>query len=247
MCLAAERAGVKLLALTDHYDVDGILDGFYPDYDLEAARRACDAAREEFRGRLALFCGIELGQPALRPAEAARFLARGKFDFVIASCHNLDGVPDFSFLDYSGMPQPLIDSLYRRMLADLCRHAAFPGVDTVAHLTYPLRYMTRCGRSVALPAFTEELRTLFSVMREHGCALELNMKAIRLGEERPETELFLLRLYRSCGGEEVTVGSDAHRPEEIGCGIADGCAMLAQAGFRDVAVPSENGKTHIRL
>lgn len=248
MCLAAERAGVSRLVVTDHYDIDGVRDGFYADYDMEAARRDIDAAREEFGGRVALFRGIELGQGALRPQDVQRFLARGRFDFVIASCHNLGGVPDFSFLNYTEMPQTLIDDLYRRMLAELCLHAAIPGVDTVAHLTYPLRYMARCGRNVDLPSFTEEFRTLFSVMREHGCALELNMKAIWLGAESPETEMFLLRLFRACGGEEVTIGSDAHRPEEIGRGIADGCAMLREAGFADVLFPAEGGgRTHIRL
>lgn len=247
MCAAAERAGVSALAITDHYDIDGILDGFYPDYDMEAAAREIAAVREEFAGRVALYRGIELGQPALRQREAADFLARGAFDFVIASCHNLSGVPDFAFLDYTEMPQPLMDSLYRRMLKELCRHAAIPGVHTVAHLSYPLRYMTRCGRTLDIARFTDDLRRLFCVMTENGVALELNTKGVWSGGVSPETERFILRLYRACGGENVTVGSDAHRPGEIGRGIADGCALLRDAGFDTVVVPTPQGPAHCRI
>ncbi|MBQ4042567.1 MAG: PHP domain-containing protein [Clostridia bacterium] len=36
MCAEAEKAGVAAFVITDHCDIDGVLDGFYPDYDEEA-------------------------------------------------------------------------------------------------------------------------------------------------------------------------------------------------------------------
>ena len=41
-----------------------------------------------------------------------------------------------------------------------------------------------------------------------------------------------LRLYRECGGEIVTIGSDAHYPRHVGVGVAQGQALLREAGFR---------------
>ena len=49
-------------------------------------------------------------------------------------------------------------------------------------------------------------------------------------------DLPLIRRFRECGGELVTVGSDAHAPEDVGAGIDDGLELARTAGFRYVAL-----------
>ena len=247
MCLAALDAGVGTLVITDHYDIDGIMDGFYPAYDAAGAAAEIAAAKEEFASRLSLYRGIEIGQPALRPEAARAFLADNRFDFVIGSCHNLAGMPDFFFLNYTHMPQPLMEDLYRRMLGELCQHAAFPGIHSVAHLTYPLRYMHACGRMLDVQMFEAEFRRLFHVMTESGVALEMNVKGMARGDISPETERYIFRLYKDCGGTEVTVGSDAHTAAEIGGSVAAGMELLREIGFCSVRLPGEHGITHIKI
>jgi len=247
MCEAAEAAGVSSFVITDHYDIDGVLDRLYPDYDEDAARRDIDAAQAEFAGRVQVYRGIELGQAGLRPAEAKEFLTRNRFDFVICSCHNLAGVPDFYFIDFREMTQELMESLYRRMLEELCLHAAVGGMHTVAHLSYPLRYMAKGGRRVDVKIYEAQYRKLFHIMRENGMAAELNTKALRLGLIPAETERYILRLWRDCGGRDVTVGSDAHRAEELGLGIADGYVLLRECGFDRIAFPSCGGIASINI
>ncbi|MFR7894301.1 MAG: hypothetical protein ACLU38_09730 [Dysosmobacter sp.] len=42
-----------------------------------------------------------------------------------------------------------------------------------------------------------------------------------------------LRLYRSLGGEIITLGTDAHTPRSVGCAIREGQALLREpAAFR---------------
>ena len=247
LCAAAEQAGIAAFVITDHYDIDGILDGFYPDYDAGAARAAIDEANEEFAGRVRVWRGIELGQPAARVREAKEFLARHCFDFVIASCHNLQNVPDFYFFDYTAMPMALAEDLYRRMLTELCGHAAIPGIHTVAHLSYPLRYMAKAGKRMELDRFEADFRRLFAVMKENGAALELNTKGLWTGGIDADTERFILRLWRDCGGRRVTLGSDAHRAAEMGNGLAEGCALLWETGFDLLTFPADGGLTQIQI
>ena len=45
----------------------------------------------------------------------------------------------------------------------------------------------------------------------------------------------LLRWFRECGGRLVTVGSDAHRPEDVAKGIPQALDMVRAAGFDGVA------------
>ena len=42
----------------------------------------------------------------------------------------------------------------------------------------------------------------------------------------------ILRLYRRLGGEIITLGSDAHRPEDVGCFIRQRQELLRECGFR---------------
>ena len=44
----------------------------------------------------------------------------------------------------------------------------------------------------------------------------------------------LLRWFRECGGELVTVGADAHRPDQVARGIPEALQMLRAAGFDHV-------------
>ena len=45
----------------------------------------------------------------------------------------------------------------------------------------------------------------------------------------------MLRHFKACGGEIVTIGSDAHTPDGVGKGAAEACQLLAEAGFRYLA------------
>jgi histidinol-phosphatase (PHP family) len=44
-----------------------------------------------------------------------------------------------------------------------------------------------------------------------------------------------LKLYKSLGGETITLGSDAHLAEDIGKGIKEGMELAQTAGFRYIA------------
>ena len=46
----------------------------------------------------------------------------------------------------------------------------------------------------------------------------------------------LLRRYRELGGKLVTLGSDAHRTEDLGKGIDEGMELLKEAGFGEFAL-----------
>lgn len=57
----------------------------------------------------------------------------------------------------------------------------------------------------------------------------------------------LLELYRDCGGELITLGSDAHRPEDVGKGIAQAQELLRTVGFRYFTVYHRRTPQFIRL
>ncbi|MPN15026.1 hypothetical protein SDC9_162355 [bioreactor metagenome] len=88
---------------------------------------------------------------------------------------------------------------------------------------------------------------MFKILREKGRGIELNTSGMRqkLGEPMPPVSL--LKLYRDCGGEIVTVGSDAHRSCDVGKGIPQGYDMLKEAGFSYVTIYKQRKPEFIRL
>ena len=246
LCISAIEKGVSCIALTDHCDIDCVLDGLYPAYDWDAARTEFDRCRSIYGDRLEMVFGIEFGQGHLRQKEALNFMEKYGVEFVISSIHNLDRVPDYIFLNYEEIPQPMIDHLYERYVRELSLAARFPGAHTLAHITYPARYIYRDGRDIDITRFYDLYRELFEVMKECGIALELNTSGIRKGYGMSPDE-GLLRLYRQCGGELVSCGSDTHIFGDVGADVADCVELLSSIGFRYLTGPTIGGAKQVLI
>ena len=116
--------------------------------------------------------------------------------------------------------------------------------DVLGHVLYPLRYMAGVpGGPSGLEGCRERLRAVLAAAVRAGRGIEVNTYRGRTLEEwRP-----VLELYRECGGEIVTLGSDAHAAEDVGRGIARAQELLKEAGFRYQAVYSRRTPQFIRL
>lgn len=246
LCISAIEKGIKRVALTDHLDIDCVLDGLYPEYDAAAAKAEADRCREKYADKVELIFGIEIGQPHLREKEAHEIIKKYGMDFVISSIHNLDRVPDYIFLNYKEIPQPMIDQLYERYVLELTEAAKFDGAHVLAHVTYPTRYINRDGRDIDLRRFYDLYRSLFEVVVSRGIALELNTSGIRKGYGMSPNEE-LLRLYKECGGEIVSCGSDAHIFGDVGADVESSVELLRNIGFKYLTVPAYGGCEQIKI
>lgn len=250
MCAAAAAKGLAAIAITDHYDADGIIEGIYPPYSAAEAKNAILAARDKYSPGLRVAYGIEIGQPYAYPAECEVFTRECGFDFIIGSLHNLIGVPDFSFLKYDRMPQELIERLWERTLEEiytlLLGYKGCP-IHTLGHLTYPVRYIKRAGRELEMTRFYDSAAQIYRRLKEYDIALEVNTSGIRQDAGMTFPDAGLLRLYRECGGEMLTIGSDAHNIADIGADIADIYDMLAGLGFRYVTYFMEGKPEFIKI
>ncbi|MDR0671720.1 MAG: histidinol-phosphatase HisJ family protein [Oscillospiraceae bacterium] len=225
---AAVCAGLSALCITDHYDT-------WSSFDPGPHHTAFEEAHAAVSGRLALLRGVELGEGHTLGARAEALLASGPFDFVLGSCHCVHGKPDF--YDMPRMDRAACLALIAEYLAEVLAMVRWGRFDVLGHLTYPLRYMVgRDGAAVDFSPFHDELRALFRAVVEGGHGLEVNVSNLRKPGGFPMPDLPLLTLYRACGGEIVTVGSDAHRTGEVGAHIREGYALLREAGFQRVAV-----------
>ena len=242
---AIER-GINEISLCDHYDIDGILDGIYPTYDADNAKIEILAAKEKYSGKIRINYGIELGQAHVYPTEAKAFLDKYQFDFVIASLHNMRSYPDFYFLKYDMMTPEYINYLVKRNISELCELVDFGNFSTLAHITYIQRYLTVCGVKFDFIPYYDEISKLYAKLVSNNKALEINTSGLRRGDiTMPGKEL--IRLYQECGGELITIGSDAHTSEDVGKGIEETAKVLRELGFKSQTVVRNGKLTQIEL
>lgn len=244
MCRGALSRGVTGLCLTDHCDLVDEFGAPCDEFSWEDVEQQLELARTEFPG-LDLRKGVELGQAVLRPEAAERVLARSGIDFVLGSMHNDPKLGDYYCLHPVGRAegQRLLET-YLQSLLELAKTDYF---DSLAHLTYPLRYMNgREGLGVSLAPYGDLVREILRTLAERGKALELNTSGYRtLGEPMPGEEIF--RWYRELGGELVTIGSDAHVPEHMAEGLEQGMELLQSAGFRYLTLYRDRTPQQMKL
>ncbi len=249
MVCAEAAAGVQVLCFTNHCDLLRCQD----DAPNPRCRVITRESAEKLRGMRAAHklpievrLGIELSEGHRDAALAAQLAADPALDFVLGSLHLLPGHGDFHDMHYTSPAQ--CDALFDLYLDELQQIAALDFYDAIAHIGYGRRYMRRAGIDAALTLsrFGDKIERLLRTVISKGRGLELNCSGIRDGcGPFPSEEI--LRLYRSLGGEIVTVGSDAHRPEDAAKGLREGLRVLRDCGFEYVTVFRQRRPEWIKL
>ena len=239
MILAEYAAGVRELCVTDHCDLVDWKTLKYSPRCLEVPGRELEMY-DKYAGRLPadlrLRLGIELGEAQMHPEALPGLMAAAAgLDFILGSCHMSKKYGDYYFLDYH---DPAFRSeLWDIYLNDLALLARLDFFDVMAHIGYWRRYAWQQGidDGLTLARYGDRIEDLLRTLIGGGRGVEINCSGIRDGcGPFPSAEI--LSLYRSLGGEIITLGSDAHKPEDAAKCLAEGRDMLESLGFRYLTV-----------
>lgn len=242
-CEAAAMAGLTGLCFTTHYEPDparaereavrvaGRLQPVSSDW-VGHYLAAIEQARTEFPG-LEIVAGVEIGfEPGLEEL-TRRFLNRHRFGFVLGSVHSIEHTALSSRREQDEMyekfrdrsPAELMSAYFDRVCA-LARTGLF---DAVAHLDIYRKYAV--GRFPGLLQAADAcLPDALRVIAETGVALEINTSAFRRGDSEPYPSAAIVKAARAAGVRRFTIGSDAHRPADVGAGFDRARAVLRAAG-----------------
>ena len=229
---AAVRAGLDEICVTDH--VDTVLWGSHAPrehFDWSGLLAQVPQAREQYAGRLTIRLGAELGEANLAFDRAEHLLSHApKLDFVIGSVHMAGkkfGNFDLYYVEKNSETyyHALIDSY----LEDVLELAKWGRCSVLGHLTLPLRYINEnLGEHMTFQSHMAQVEDIFRTIIPKGLGIECNTN--RGHTPLPDAEI--LTLYRRLGGEIITLGSDAHTADHLGCAIAERQELLRSCGFR---------------
>lgn len=227
LCEGVLQNGGKGIAITDHCDIDA------ENYDFRAFSTnqyvQTYAAKKSFEDDLLVLQGIELGQGIYRKELSINLMNEFNYDFVLGSIHNLENMEDFFFLDYN--KYDIDDLLTKYFLAEL-ELAQWNKTDSLAHLTYPLRYITaREHIKVDISKYYDIIDEIFDALIKNDKALELNVSGLYVDLHDTLPDKSLIKRFHDMGGKYVTVGTDSHFYNRVCIGIDTGYDILKECGY----------------
>jgi histidinol-phosphatase (PHP family) len=231
ICRAAVERGLGLICLTDHVDFHP-LDPGCGYFDYHGYKAAIRGAQERWEGQIDVLAGIEVDYQQRFEGEIELFLADKEFDFVLGAVHACSEgwlLPDF----FANRTEEASYGMYFSEMAHLLQCDFF---DSVSHLDIVKRFGAQAYGPFDFTRWATTLEELLAAIIENGLGLEINTSGLRQAPGETFPGLPTLELYHDLGGEMLTIGSDAHRPEDVGEGVAAGLALAREAGFDHVTV-----------
>jgi histidinol-phosphatase (PHP family) len=237
MCRAAIALGIAEIGFTEHYDLHpGEADNCRDSFRLDAWSAELERCRAEFAGQLTLRAGIELGEPHIYTTQAQALLARYPFDYALGSLHwvGADSIFDPGF--FKSYPASEAFRLYFEELERVTRAGhdgpGGAGFDILSHLDVPVRTAFGVYGGYDPHEHAEVIRPILRNCVERGIALDINTAALRRRAQVLNPGLEILRWYVELGGERVTLGSDAHRPDQVGAHLDVALDAARAAGLK---------------
>jgi len=234
-CRRALELGLDEICFTTHYDRDPFrkeidpfmrVDGEILPVSEEVVGRYIQDVRqanERYRPQgLSVKAGLEVDyaphyEPTLRDD-----LTRFNLDYILGAVHCLDHLAITASEEAAScFKHRSMESLvteYYRVLNQAVESGLF---DVMAHLDiYRKHGLDYYGERI-LTAHRGLVEPVLEAMAKHDVGLEINTGILRRGHDEPSPGLEIVDLAVSMGVRITAFGSDAHRVEQLGEGIAD--------------------------
>lgn len=245
----AISVGLSEIAVTDHCEIcnNKYIAESYDNFDAGGAFDALTKIKESFDGKLKIKYGIELGQGHHNIKTAESITSLHNYDIIIGSLHNLSGMLDFYYLDYSKIEKSLAKKLFEAYLEEIHELVLWGGFDTLAHFGYPFRYMKEGSLEFSIDEYMPKIEEILSLIIKKKISLEVNTSGYRQGLDSTIPQADILSRYYALGGRMVTLGSDAHKPEQIGFEFEKAVNMLHTIGFEYLYTYTERKPQKIKI
>ncbi|WP_174615664.1 histidinol-phosphatase HisJ family protein [Virgibacillus ihumii] len=221
----AMEIGLKEICFTEHIDYDYPDESIVFEFDLKAYDRKIREMQASYKDRIRIKKGVEIG---LQPHLLKRYnnlLENHQFDFIICSMHSAEGKDLHSGSFFEGRSAEKSCEAYYNELLTCIKH--FSRFSILGHIDLVKRYL----QHQSTENFHEIIREIFREIIPAGKGIELNTSGKRYGMKHGMPSVDILKLYKECGGEIITLGSDSHVASTVAYDFHDSIELLKQIGF----------------
>ncbi len=236
----AVRKGLKTICFTDHFDKDDLEWGEEGIFDVDAYFAEMQKLQEEYAGKLNIRIGIELGLRTYLKDYYEELTKKYPFDFVIGSVHNVpykkDAEGNILYTDPAAeklFTDRTDKEAYRLMMETTLENVrTLDCFQTLGHLDYVVRYGKSREKEYSYTDYADIIDEILKLLIEKEKGLEVNSTGLKYGLPFAHPHPDVLKRYRELGGEIITIGADAHKPEHIAYDFAKTEEILKSCGFK---------------
>jgi len=228
MVEASIRLGIKELAITDHYDPDYPDKCFPFDLDFTLYHKALLEAEKEYSKKIKVIKGIEIGiQHGETNKKCCQAASDFPYDFIIGSFHCCCGHDLYKEYFAERSDEEGVREFYDYVYDGICD---FNDFDVLGHINVIDRYVNK------IPEYSQymfKIEQILTKLISLGKGIEVNTSSFRYGlGERTTPSKEILTLYRTLGGEIITIGSDAHQEKHLCYKYKEAVEILSSHGFK---------------
>ncbi|MGE5405729.1 MAG: histidinol-phosphatase HisJ family protein [Candidatus Saccharibacteria bacterium] len=227
----ARSRGIVEVGFSEH-------DWYYDKIDIPSI---ISASRNDMQGPVVRI-GLEVDYLPERETEIAAMVRAKGFDYVIGSVHHINGWP-FDHPDHKAeFEKRDIDEVYESYYELVGRALLSGAFDVLGHLDLVKVW----GHRPLKRSQADFIRPLLRIIRDSGIVLEINSAGMRkpVGEMYP-SQILVDELFAA--DIPITIGSDAHRPEDVGEGLTEVITSAWQAGYRYVTCFEKHKKIPVLI
>lgn len=239
--------GLKEICFTEHYDIyDGLKNDNRETINVKKYVENFYNYKEKYKNQIDLKLGIEIGlQPDIKET-IHNMVEQYDFDFIIGSSHitcKKDISKDSSF--FEGLTQKEAYMKYfEEVLQNIKQYDEF---DVYGHIDYIARYGGYENKKIKYIDYQEILDEILINIIKKGKGIEVNTSGYRYGLNNPHPNLEILTKYLELGGNIITIGSDAHKIQDMCAYFNETKQLLKQIGYKEYAIFENRKPKFIKL
>jgi len=232
----AEKYNVHEITFTEHFDDYKGIDTNLKTLDINHYKNKYLEANNKIKTNF----GIEIGLRNESYELINSIVENNKFDFIIGSSHIVDGKDtayDKSFFEGLTHYQVIINYLNDVLNNIKLYKTQF---DVYGHLDYVIRYIIKYYGSIIKKIDYEDFKDLIDeillciIKSDKG--IEINTSGIRYGLDCCHPNIDIIKRYNELGGKIITIGSDAHKIQDLASNFDIVYDILESFNIENIAI-----------
>ena len=146
------------------------------------------------------------------PESVSRVL-ENEYDYVIGSMHNIKGDIDLAMTEYTPQNSSAFFEEYFQLLLGSAKQGLY---DCLGHIDYPKRYAALYRIKFNYRLYMTYIDDILRAEIQNGKGIEINCSGKRQLINDTLPSFPIVKRYKELGGEIITVGSDAHKLNDVG-------------------------------
>ncbi|NLP45498.1 MAG: histidinol-phosphatase HisJ family protein [Epulopiscium sp.] len=226
--------GLKQLAFTDHVDFDYPNSDYTFEIDYNEYLKQFKQYKLKYKNKIDLIFGVEIGlQPHLQE-KISDFITHYPFDFIIGSSHVVHKLDLYNGDFFQGKEQK---NAYLQYFEEVLKNIhIFNDFQVYGHLDYIIRYGNYKNPVLSYEDYQNIIDEILKNLIHKGQGIELNTSGYRYGLNQFHPQTSILKSYKQLGGEIITVGSDAHYPQDLCANFKEAYEILKEIGFSYITI-----------